>query len=190
MKTVLGFILLVFLIISFCGCSDEMPVESNEEKPLQSVFKQEYVEISDCFFKGSFIGKSKDNISIPKTNLFMENKDSVGFDYVSIFGINGTVTFTFENGTVFSTTFGTKSYIDKSLLKHDLIGLNEKISKELGVDIKEFDYLCPNDMDEYEALFAGKGVIKTVYETNDCSITLNAIGTNNEAVITLSQIKK
>ena len=60
----------------------------------------------------------------------------------------------------------------------------------LNVTLKEFDYVGPEEMDEYESLFSGKGILKSVYETGDTIITLSAIGTNNEAVITVSQILK
>ena len=58
------------------------------------------------------------------------------------------------------------------------------------LNLKEFDYVGPEEMDEYESLFSGKGILKSVYETGDTIITLSAIGTNNEAVITVSQILK
>lgn len=190
MKTGLEFILLVLWFILLCGCSNEIPIESIALKPEKSIFTQEYIEISDCFFEEGFIGKSKDSIPIPKTNLFMENDNSLGFDYVTMFEMNGNITFTLEEGKVFSASFGSNSYIEKNPYKHTLTATNQKIAKMLNVSLKEFDYVGPEEMDEYEALFSGKGILKSVYETGDTIITLSAIGTNNEAVITVSQILK
>ena len=190
MKTGLGFILLILLFISLCGCSDEIPIENVVSASEKNIFTQEYTEISDFFFKEGFIGESKDSIPIPKTNLFMENDNSLGFDYVTMFGMKGNITFTLEEGKVFSATFGSNSYIEKNLYKHTLTAANQKIAKMLNVTLKEFDYVGPEEMDEYESLFSGKGILKSVYETGDTIITLSAIGTNNEAVITVSQILK
>lgn len=190
MKTILGFILLVLLFISLCGCSDETPTEGVASMPAKSVFTQEYIEISDFFFKEDFIDKSKESLPIPKTNLFMENNKSIGFDYVSMFGIEGNITFTVEEGKVFSATFGSRSYIEKNLFKHELASANQKIAEMLNVNLKEFDYVGPDETDEYESLFLGKGILKAVYGTGKTIITLSAIGTNNEAVITVSQILK
>lgn len=190
MKTVFGIILLLLIFLLLTGCSDEgQPIDIDTDMAEQrgnANFNIELFEVADQLVSGSYLGKTRESLGIPTDNLFMEGEKTVGFDQVSFLGIDGSMTMLLENDLVNSCTFSTDACKEKSTLRANLDEVNKFIADSLNLQKNEFDFIC-NDktIDEYDALFSGKGVLKTVYEVDRRSVAVNVIGSGNEAAISI-----
>ena len=195
MKSVFGVILIILIFIMLTGCSEEG--EDISETTHQTVseeslsYSESYTDLSEQFFKGQYIGVNRSEISIPADTIFMESSEAIGFERVNIYGVCGNITVMFEDEKSKSCTFGSKAFTDKTELSVQINTVNEKIAEALGVPVQDFDFIC-NDktLDELKGVFAGKGVLKTEYDFGTYSLTVSAIGSNGEAVITVTQLLK
>lgn len=195
MKSVFGVILIIIIFIMLTGCSEEG--EDISETTHQTVsgesasYSESYTDLSEQFFKGQYIGVKRSEILIPADTIFMESSEAIGFERVNIYDVCGNITVMFEDERSKSCTFGSEPFIEKTELSVQLNTMNEKIAEALGVTVQDFDFIC-NDktLDELKGVFAGKGVLKTEYDFGTYSLTVSAIGSNGEAVITVTQLLK
>lgn len=195
MKSVFGVILIIIIFIMLTGCSEEG--EDISETTHQTVsgesasYSESYTDLSEQFFKGQYIGVNRSEILIPADTIFMESSEAIGFERVNIHGVCGNITVMFEDERSKSCTFGSEPFTEKTELSIQLNTMNEKIAEALGVTVQDFDFIC-NDktLDELKGVFAGKGVLKTEYDFGTYSLTVSAIGSNGEAVITVTQLLK
>lgn len=195
MKSVFGVILIILIFVMLTGCSDEVPNSSDSTHQMGSSqsfsYSESYTDLSRQFMDSQYIGVLRSEIPLPAETIYMESADAIGFDNVSINGVCGNLTMMFEENRSISCTFGSKSFKDKSDFFVHLNTMNEKIAQALGVSEKEFDVIC-NDktLDEREAVFSGKGVLKAEYDVDNYKLTISAIGSNGEAIITVTQLLK
>ena len=195
MKSVLGVILIVLIFVMLTGCSDDVPNTSDTTHQIGSsesfTYSESYTDLSKQFMGGQYIGVLRSEIPLPAETIYMESAEAIGFDNVSINGVCGNLTMMFEDNRSISCTFGSKSFKDKSDFFVHLNTMNEKIAEALDVPEKEFDVIC-NDktLDEREAVFSGKGVLKAEYDVDNYKLTISAIGSNGEAIITVTQLLK
>lgn len=195
MKSVFGVILIIIIFIMLTGCSEEG--EDISETTNQTVsgesasYSESYTDLSEQFFKGQYIGVNRSEILIPADTIFMESSEAIGFERVNIYDVCGNITVMFEDERSKSCTFGSEPFTEKTELSVQLNTMNEKIAEALGVTVQDFDFIC-NDktLDELKGVFAGKGVLKTEYDFGTYSLTVSAIGSNGEAVITVTQLLK
>lgn len=195
MKSVFGVILIIIIFIMLTGCSEEG--EDISETTHQTVsgesasYSESYTDLSEQFFKGQYIGVNRSEILIPADTIFMESSEAIGFERVNIYDVCGNITVMFEDERSKSCTFGSEPFTEKTELSVQLNTMNEKIAEALGVTVQDFDFIC-NDktLDELKGVFAGKGVLKTEYDFGTYSLTVSAIGSNGEAVITVTQLLK
>ena len=195
MKSVLDVILIVLIFVMLTGCSDD--AQSTSDTPYQTgssqsfSYSESYTDLSKQFMDCHYIGVLRTEIPLPAETIYMESAEAIGFDNVSINGVCGNLTMMFEDNRSISCTFGSKFFKDKSDFSVHLNTMNEKIAEALSVPEKEFDVIC-NDktLDEREAVFSGKGVLKAEYDVENYKITISAIGSNGEAIITVTQLLK
>lgn len=195
MKSILGVILIILIFVMLTGCSDEVPNSSDTTHQMGSSqsfsYSESYTDLSKQFMDSQYIGVLRSEILLPAETIYMESADAIGFDNVSINGVCGNLTMMFEDNRSISCTFGSKSFKDKSDFFVHFNTMNEKIAEALDVPEKEFDVIC-NDktLDEREAVFSGKGVLKAEYDVDNYKLTISAIGSNGEAIITVTQLLK
>lgn len=195
MKSVFGVILIILIFVMLSGCSDEVPNTSDTTHQIGSsesfTYSESYTDLSKQFMGGQYIGVLRSGIALPAETIYMESADAVGFDNVSIYGICGNMTMMFEDNKSMSCTFGSKSYTDKTEFSVQFNNLNEKIAEALGVEAQAVTIVC-NDktLDEREAVFSGKGVLKAEYDAGNYKLTISAIGSNGEVIITVTQLLK
>ena len=195
MKSVFGVILIILIFVMLTGCSDEVPNSSDTTHQMGSSqsfsYSESYTDLSKQFMDSQYIGVLRSEIPLPAETIYMESADAIGFDNVSINGVCGNLTMMFEDNRSISCTFGSKSFKDKSDFFVHFNNMNEKIAEALDVPEKEFDVIC-NDktLDEREAVFSGKGVLKAEYDVDNYKLTISAIGSNGEAIITVTQLLK
>ena len=195
MKSVFGVILIILIFVMLTGCSDDPQntfETSHQTDSSQSFsYSESYTDLTKQFMGGQYIGVLRSEIMLPAETIYMESAEAIGFDNVSIYGICGNMTMAFEDNRSISCTFGSKSFKDKSDFFVHFNTMNEKIAEALDVPEKEFDVIC-NDktLDEREAVFSGKGVLKAEYDVDNYKLTISAIGSNGEAIITVTQLLK
>ena len=69
--------------------------------------------------------------------------------------------------------------------------MNEKIAEALGLEVQDFTIICNEQtLDEREVVFSGKGILKAEYDVGTYKLTISAIGSNGEAIITVTQFLK
>ena len=195
MKSILGVILIILILIMLTGCSDDPQntVDTSHQTGISESFtySESYTDLSKQFMDSQYIGVLRSEIPLPAETIYMESADAIGFDNVNINGVCGNLTMMFEDNRSISCTFGSKSFKDKSDFFVHFNTMNEKIAEALDVPEKEFDVIC-NDktLDEREAVFSGKGVLKAEYDVDNYKLTISAIGSNGEAIITVTQLLK
>lgn len=195
MKSVFGVILIIIIFIMLTGCSEEgedISAMTHQTVSGESAsYSESYTDLSEQFFKGQYIGVNRSEILIPADTIFMESSEAIGFERVNIYDVCGNITVMFEDERSKSCTFGSEPFTEKTELSVQLNTMNEKIAEALGVTVQDFDFIC-NDktLDELKGVFAGKGVLKTEYDFGTYSLTVSAIGSNGEAVITVTQLLK
>lgn len=195
MKSVLGVILIILLFLMLTGCSEDVQNTSETSHQTGSsqtvTYSESYTDLSEPFMDGQYIGVLRSEIKLPAETIYMESAEAMGFDKVCIFNVCGNLTMMFEENRAISCSFGSITFKDKSDFSVQLNMMNEKVSNALGVQTKEFDVIC-NDtsIDEREAVFSGKGVLKVEYEVENYKMTISALGANGEAIITVTQLLK
>ena len=195
MKSVFGVILIILIFVMLTGCSDDPQntfETSHQTDSSQSFsYSESYTDLTKQFMGGQYIGVLRSEIMLPAETIYMESAEAIGFDNVSIYGICGNMTMTFEDNSSKSCTFGSKAYTDKNDFSVQLNTMNEKIAEALGLEVQDFTIIC-NDrtLDEREVVFSGKGVLKAEYDAGTYKLTISAIGSNGEAVITVTQFLK
>lgn len=195
MKSVFGVILIILIFVMLSGCSDDpqnMVETFHQTGSGQSFsYSESYTDLSKQFMGGQYIGVLRSEITLPAETIYMESADAVGFDNISINGVCGNLTMMFEDNRSISCTFGSEVFKDKSDFSVQLNTMNEKVAEELGIPVKEFDVICnKKELDEREAVFSGKGVLKLEYDVGNYKLTISAIGSNGEAIITVTQLLK
>lgn len=195
MKSVLGVVLIILLFVMLTGCSDEGQSTSNISHQTDSshsfTYSESYTDLSKQFMGGQYIGVSRSEITLPAETIYMESAEAIGFDNVSIYGICGNITMMFEDNNSKSCTFGSKAFKDKSDFSVQLNNMNQKVADALGIPVKEFNVICnEKGIDERDAVFSGKGVLKVEYDASTYKVTISAIGSNGEAIITVTQLLK
>lgn len=195
MKSVLGVVLIILLFVMLTGCSDEPQniVETSHQTGSSQSFSysESYTDLSKQFMGGQYIGVLRSEIMLLAETIYMESAEAIGFDNVSIYGICGNMTMAFEDNRSKSCTFGSKPYTDKNDFSVQLNTLNEKIAEALGVEVQDFITICNDQtLDEREVVFSGKGVLKAEYDAGAYKLTISAIGSNGEAIITVTQLLK
>lgn len=195
MKSVFGVILIILIIVMLTGCSDD--VQNSSDTVSQTgvsetfTYSESYTDLSNQFIDSRYIGVARSEIELPAETIYMESADAIGFDNVSIYGVCGNLTMMIEDNRSISCTFGSISFTDKSDFSVRLNTINEKIAAALGVPTKEFEVICNDStLDEREAVFSGKGVLKAEYEVENYKLTISAIGSDGEAIITVTQLLK
>lgn len=195
MKSVLGVILIILIFVMLTGCSDD--VQNSSDTVSQTgvsetfTYSESYTDLSNQFMDSQYIGVARSEIELPAETIYMESADAIGFDNVSIYGVCGNLTMMFEDNRSISCTFGSISFTDKSDFSVRLNTMNEKIAAALGVPTKEFEVICNDStLDEREAVFSGKGVLKAEYEVENYKLIISAIGSNGEAIIAVTQLLK
>lgn len=194
MKSVLGVIIIILIFIILAGCSDE---ENRTDKANQTEgdsnagYSEIYTDLSEQFTENRYIGVSRSEIPLPTETVYMESAEAIGFDNIIIYGVRGSMTMMFKDGKSISCTFGSKAFKEKSDFSVKINNLNEKIAEALGTSVHEFKIVC-NDktLDEREAVFSGKGVLETEYDAGVCKLVIKAIGSDKEAIVTVTQILK
>lgn len=195
MKSVLGVILIILIFVMLTGCSEEVQNPSDSVQQTDSSesfsYSKSYTDLSNQFMDGQYIGVARSEIKLPAETIYMESADAIGFDNVCIHGVCGNLTMMFEDNRSISCTFGSVSFTDKLDFSVRLNTINEKIAAALGVPTKEFEVICNDStLDEREAVFSGKGVLKAEYEVENYKLTISAIGSDGEAIITVTQLLK
>lgn len=195
MKSVLGVILIILIFVMLSGCSDD--VQNSSDTVSQTgvsetfTYSESFTDLSKQFMGGQYIGVARSEIKLPEETIYMESADAIGFDNVSIHGVCGNLTMMFEDNRSISCTFGSKSYTDKNDFSVQLNTMNEKIAEALGLEVQDFTIICNDQaLDEREAVFSGKGVLKAEYEVENYKLTISAIGSNGEAIIAVTQLLK
>lgn len=195
MKSVLGVILIIFIFVMLTGCSDD-PQNTVETSHLtgssQSFsYSESYTDLSKQFIAGQYIGVLRSEIALPAETIYMESAEAIGFDNVSVYGVCGNVTMAFEDNRSKSCTFGSKAYTDKNDFSVQLNIMNEKVAEALGLEVQDFTIICNDQtLDERQVVFSGKGVLKAEYNAGAYKLTISAIGSNGEAIITVTQLLK
>lgn len=195
MKSVFGVILIILIFIMLTGCSEEgEDISDTTHKTVSQEslsYSESYTDLSEQFIKGQYIGVNRSEILISEDTIFMESSEAIGFERVNIYGVRGNITVMFEDEKSKSCLFGSEAFTDKTELSVQINTVNEKVAEALGVPVQDFDFIC-NDktLDELKGVFAGKGVLKTEYDFGTYSLTVSAIGSNDEAVITVTQLLK
>lgn len=195
MKSVFGVILIILIFVMLTGCSDEPQntVETSHQTGSSQGFSysESYTDLSKQFMGGQYIGVLRSEITLPAETIYMESAEAIGFDNVSIYGICGNMTMVFEDNNSKSCTFGSKAYTDKNDFSVQLNTMNEKIAEALGLEVQDFTIICNDQtLDEREVVFGGKGVLKADYDAGIYKLTISAIGSNGEAIITVTQFLK
>ena len=195
MKSVFGVILIILIFVMLTGCSDDPQnmVETSHQTGTSQGFSysESYTDLSKQFMDGQYIGVLRSEITLPEETIYMESAEAIGFDNVSIYGICGNMTMAFEDNRSKSCTFGSKAYTDKNDFSVQLNTMNEKVAEAFGFEVQDFTIIC-NDhtLDEREVVFSGKGVLKAEYDVGTYKLTISAIGSNGEAIITVTQFLK
>ena len=195
MKSVFGVILIILIFVMLTGCSDDPQnmVETSHQTGTSQGFSysESYTDLSKQFMDGQYIGVLRSEITLPEETIYMESAEAIGFDNVSIYGICGNMTMAFEDNRSKSCTFGSKAYTDKNDFSVQLNTMNEKVAEAFGFEVQDFTIIC-NDhtLDEREVVFSGKGVLKAEYDAETYKLTISAIGSNGEAIITVTQFLK
>lgn len=195
MKSVLGVILIILIFVMLTSCSDDSQNSfetSHQTGSSQSFsYSESYTDLSKQFMGGQYIGVLRSEIALPAETIYMESAEAIGFDNVSIYDICGNITMTFEDNNSKACTFGSKAYTDKNDFSVQLNTLNEKIAEALGLEVQDFTIICNDQtLDEREVVFSGKGVLKAEYDAGAYKLTISAIGSNGEAIITVTQLLK
>ena len=195
MKSVFGVILIILIFVMLTGCSDEPQntVETSHQTGSSQGFSysESYTDLSKQFMGGQYIGVLRSEITLPAETIYMESAEAIGFDNVSIYGICGNMTMVFEDNNSKSCTFGSKAYTDKNDFSVQLNTMNEKIAEALGLEVQDFTIICNDQtLDEREVVFGGKGVLKADYDAGIYKLTISAIGSKGEAIITVTQFLK
>lgn len=195
MKSVLGVVLIILIFVMLTGCSDDPQntVETSHQTGSSQSFSysESYTDLSKQFMGGQYIEVLRSEIMLPSETIYMESAEAVGFDNVSIYGVCGNVTMTFEDNRSKSCTFGSKAYTDKNDFSVQLNTMNEKVAEALGLEVQDFTIICNDQtLDEREVVFSGKGVLKAEYDAGAYKLTISAIGSNGEAIITVTQLLK
>ena len=195
MKSVFGVILIILIFVMLTGCSDDVPYASDTTHQIGSsesfTYSESYTDLSKQFMGGQYIGVLRSEIPLPAETIYMESAEAIGFDNVSIYGICGNMTMAFEDNSSKSCTFGSKAYTDKNDFSVQLNTMNEKIAEALGLEVQDFTIVCNDQtLDEREVVFSGKGVLKAEYDAGIYKLTISAIGSNGEAIITVTQFLK
>ena len=195
MKSVFGVILIILIFVMLTGCSDDPQnmVETSHQTGTSQGFSysESYTDLSKQFMDGQYIGVLRSEITLPEETIYMESAEAIGFDNVSIYGICGNMTMAFEDNRSKSCTFGSNAYTDKNDFSVQLNTMNEKVAEAFGFEVQDFTIIC-NDhtLDEREVVFSGKGVLKAEYDAETYKLTISAIGSNGEAIITVTQFLK
>jgi len=195
MKTILGVILILIVILMMSGCSDEgQPViEAGDNMGSNESFSysESLAQISEQISTGAFLGKTKAEVDIPPEKFYMESEGAIGYDAVCLYETSGTVTMLLKEQKVIECTFGSKPFTEQNTFDSQLKAINKNISTALSLEMKEFSFICGDkSLDELEAVFQGKGILKVDYQTDRFNLTITAVGTNGEATISVSQQMK
>ena len=192
MKSVLGVIIIILIFVMLTGCSDDvndfLDTTHQTESNQSFSYSESSFDITNQFSSGAYLSVKTSQIDIPIEHRFMEGDNALGFDNVSLFGINGDMTVIYNNDKINSSTFCTKSYKDKLLLNQDMTLINNKIAEVFALEPNEYTLVCNDkEKDEFEAVFDGSGVLFVNYSTENFEIRIQVLSSNGEAVISVTQ---
>lgn len=188
----LCFILLSLCLVLCCfaGCTkEENPSETGQtsqvtEEPTP-VFPE--VECTDVAYlvKGEYLGREITDCGLPEDSLFMIGDGVYGYDYVSLGGIEGTLTCYFADEGVYSFLFGSDPYEKNEAYKSAFETLNDLIASSVGTDVKDPTFTGGETEDEMTALFEGKGVLICEYTADGYTVSVTGCGVNGVATIAI-----
>lgn len=189
MKFTLCIILCFSLTIIFAGCSGdklshnaESNVAVSSEYPLMPELK--YTDISDLLLNGTAFGKAITECGLSQENMFIEDEKMQGYDYVSLFGMEGTLSVYLSDGKVTSFVFGSIPFENKDEFRDAFDDMNKKLAERLGEEIAAPVFFgSQGEGDEVDKVFAGTGVLSAEYKKSEVWISVKSCGVNETATV-------
>lgn len=189
MKKILCFGICMILLVAVAGCTNaEAPdttaetVHSDEPQPLMPEI--ESTDIGGLMLDKTAFGKPVSECGLPQENLFIEDEKMQGYDYVSLCGIDGSLSVYLENGIISSFVFGSSPYDDKAEYSEAFNNANKLIAELCGQPLTEPVYNGEqSENDEIDRVFDGSGIMSVGYSAGNVVVTVRSCGVNGAATI-------
>ena len=189
MKRMIYLLLVLLMVLSLCSCADELsPDDTTESNVITSgevLFPDaEYTAVDEKFVMGNWLGVTSDAIGLNEDSIFVNDEQMVSYDYVTLFGVKGNISFYLENGKVLYYVFGSTPYTEKATFSADLENMSKKTAELLQTEKHELVFNGGEDgHDEWEQLFEGNGVFATEYKGANHAVTVKGCGVSEVATI-------
>ena len=189
MKFIICICMCLFLMLGLAGCSggnsvdkSDSSVSASSEQPLMP--ELEYTDISELLLKGKAFGKGITECGLPPENLFVEDEKMQGYDYVSLFGLEGTLSVYLSDGNVTSFVFGSNPFESKEEFRQAFDNMNKQIAEKTGMEtVLPVLFGAQGDGDEVDKVFSGTGVLSAEYKLSEISLSVKSCGVNETATI-------
>lgn len=189
MKRMIYLVLVLLFVLSLCSCADE-PIsddmsESTVHEAGEMLFPDaEYTAVDEKFVMGNWLGVTPDAIGLNEDSVFVNDEQMVSYDYVTLFGVKGNISFYLQNGKVLYYVFGSTPYTEKATFSADLENMSKKTAELLGTEKHELVFNGGEEgHDEWEQLFEGNGVFATEYKGANHAVTVKGCGVSDVATI-------
>lgn len=179
---------LCLLLCAFAGCAKEAETKDTEPHtntvtdPEPVIPELTYTDVTHVVL-GEYLGKSSDACGLPEDSLFMTGDGVCGYDYISIGTVKGNLTCYFSDSGVYSFIFGSNPFEGNDEFTAAFREVNTAIAGGVNRDAVEPVFTGADTEDSLTAMFDGKGVLISEYETESCVITVTGCGVNGVATI-------
>lgn len=184
------YILLCFLaLFALSGCEDHVPVETtvdkdHTEQPAPLIPEPEYTEISEQIFGADIYGKAIGECGFNEENCFLKDEKVCGYDYVSLFGVKGTLSVYLDEGRISLIVFGSEPFDKAAAFNDSYADMNEQLSEEIGADMISPVLMGADETDgDAEMLLNGSGYYLSEYRTDTIHAELKSCGVKGTATI-------
>ena len=182
-------LLVLLLVLSLCSCADEPSADDASENTVSTsgevLFPDaEYTAVDEKFVMGNWLGVTPDAIGLNEDSIFVYDEQMVSYDYVTLFGVKGNISFYLENGKISYCVFGSTPYTEKASFSTDLEKMSKKAAELLETEEHELVFNGGDEgYDEWEQLFDGNGVFATEYKGANHAVTVKGCGVSEVATI-------
>lgn len=184
------YILLCFLaLFALSGCEDRGAVETSVDKghteqPAPLIPELEYTEISGQIFSADIYGKAIKECDFNEENCFLKDERVYGYDYVSLFGVKGTLSVYLDEGRISSIVFGSEPFNKTADFNDSYADMNEQLSEKIGADIVSPVLMGADETDDdAEMLLNGNGYYLSEYRSDTIHAELKSCGVKGTATI-------